>query len=486
LNVLLIQYKPVATFYLPVTRFWELGIGAALAYAAMHHGGLVAASIRGLGFNGQVPERTACEVYAWTGVLLILAAALCFDSGVAFPGWRALLPTLGAALIISAGAMNCSVTRVLSNRPLVFVGLISYPLYLWHWPLLVSERFLDLDTADLTIRTGTIFMSVAAAWATYRFVERPIRNGRSYRLVTPVILSAIMLLLCGAGLLVGKSGFPIRLPQEIRAAAGYSYDLLGEYREHRCLLSPDQSFPDFANECDDTSASSFDQRSIFIWGDSHAAALYAGIKRLTPEGASPRLMQYTASACPPVPGMVFKERRFCNGINDFVLSRIVALKPDIVVMAAFWSHYDPLSQWPTLGISGLQHAIQRVRQVGARVIVVGQAPLWQRTFPDMIFEMWQRSHSLQRRSALHLDSASRQKDLEIGNAVSSLGVVFVSPFATFCNDEGCLVFADEQKQIPVTTDLASHLTPAASLMLMQEPLRKALRAIETEHRRVPE
>jgi hypothetical protein len=184
--------------------------------------------------------------------------------------------------------------------------------------------------------------------------------------------------------------------------------------------------------------------------------------------------------------MVFKERKLCTGINDFVLSRIETLKPDIVVMTAFWLRYNALSQWPTLGISGLQHAIQRVKQVGARVIVVGQVPIWQRTFPDMVFEMWQRSHSLQRRSALHLDSASRQKDLEIGNAISSLGVAFVSPFATFCNDDGCLVFADEQKKTPITTDVASHLTPSASLMLMQNPILEALHAVETEHGRVLE
>ncbi|HEY7302417.1 MAG TPA: acyltransferase family protein [Xanthobacteraceae bacterium] len=479
LNVVLIQYKPVASFYLPVTRFWELGIGAALAYAAMHYGEPVGLVGRGFPFGGPALKRAAGEVYGWTGVLLIVLAVAFFDSAVAFPGWRALLPTIGAALIISAGTMNCSVGRMLSNRPLVLIGLISYPLYLWHWPLLVSERFLELDTADLAIRAATVVISIAAAWATYRFVETPIRYGKADKTALPTILSSSMLLLCGVGLIVAKNGILIRLPPPIRAVAGFSYDLLGEYRDHRCLLAPDQSSHDFADECDDSTGNPSSRRSVFIWGDSHAAALYAGIKRIPVDGAFPRLMQYTASACPPVPGMVFKERKFCNEINDFVLSRIEAVKPDVVVMTAFWLHYKPLSQWSTLGISGLQHAIQRVKQAGARVIVVGQVPIWQTTFPNILFDMWQHTHSLQSRNLSHLDAASRQKDLEIGKAVSSLGVVFVSPFARFCNEQGCLLFVDEQTKVPVTTDVASHLTPAASLMLMQEPMVQALHSMKS-------
>jgi hypothetical protein len=322
-------------------------------------------------------------------------------------------------------------------------------------------------------------ISLAAAWTTYRFVETRVRYGKPDKAISPIVLLSIMGLLCGAGLLVAKNGIVVRLPHDIRAAAGFSYDLLGEYREHRCLLGPEQSFRDFAEECDDNTRTLPGQRSILIWGDSHAAALYAGMKRITAEGAFPRLIQYTASACPPVPGIVFKERKFCNGVNDFVLSRIEAQKPDIVVMTAFWLHYDASRGWPTAGISGLQQAIQRVRQVGARVIVVGQVPIWEKTFSNVLFAVWQRSHSLQTRTALHLDNASRQKDSEIGNAVASLDVAFVSPFATFCNDAGCMLFTDEQRNVPVTTDIASHLTPAASLLLMQGPILKALRSIET-------
>ena len=112
-------------FYLPVARFWELMLGAWLARAAV---------------KGQMPSPRQREAAAAGGAALLLAGFLVIVDDRDFPGWRALLPTLGTALLILAGPQAWFNRRVLALKPMVMIGLISYPLYLWHWPLLSFAR----------------------------------------------------------------------------------------------------------------------------------------------------------------------------------------------------------------------------------------------------------------------------------------------------------------------------------------------------------
>jgi hypothetical protein len=361
---------------------------------------------------------------------------------------------------------------------MIGLGLISYPLYLWHWPVLVAARFLEIDAARLGVRLCIVVISVFAAWATYRFVETPIRWSKMPRLVPVAGLCSSLALTGLAGLIIGiQSGVPDRYPEKVRALAAFSYDLPKESRVRRCLLDEDQSFPSFLEECDDTGAGLVSQPSVLIWGDSHAAALYAGIRRIRDEGEPFRIVQLTASACPPVLGMSFEQRPNCKRINDYVLGRIEALKPSVVVMAAFWSHYNGSPDRPLIDIAGLGRTIQRVRQLGPKVILVGNAPVWDILPARIVVDSWRKSKWLNK-SFEHLDMRSMQINDALLKLATSLDVTFVSPFENFCNSEGCSVFADEEGKTLVTADLASHLTPAASFRLMQRPIKEILGTAE--------
>lgn len=152
-------------FYSPLSRSWELLLGASLAF----------------GVSRQAAIPTAWRNMAgWVGLVLVFMSACFLDKSMPFPGYWALPPTLGAALILFAG-MQSNVNRVLlASRPLVAIGLISYPLYLWHWPLLSFARILESQTPGPELRLALVLMSFILAWGTYRFIEKPIRFSDRY------------------------------------------------------------------------------------------------------------------------------------------------------------------------------------------------------------------------------------------------------------------------------------------------------------------
>src|SRR5262249_31209552 len=160
-NVSMIGYDPVGAFYSPLSRIWELMIGGIVAYLALHRPELLP--------EGQWPSMVGL-------VLIALGLALVNSEDHRALGWWILLPTVGAFLVISGGPGTWLNRHVLGNRVLVWVGLISYPLYLWHWPLLSFAQIVEGQTPSSAIRLAAIVLSVTLARLTYRFIEIPIRN----------------------------------------------------------------------------------------------------------------------------------------------------------------------------------------------------------------------------------------------------------------------------------------------------------------------
>lgn len=152
-------------FYSPMSRSWELLLGASLVIALMNNPRLARAWRNPAG---------------WWGLGLILLSAYFFDKSMAFPGYWVMLPALGAALVLLAGMNSSANTVWLAARPMVAIGLISYPLYLWHWPLLSFARILASQTPSIEVRWILIGVSFVLAYLTYRWVEQPIRFSQRY------------------------------------------------------------------------------------------------------------------------------------------------------------------------------------------------------------------------------------------------------------------------------------------------------------------
>lgn len=184
LNVIEINANPTTTFYLPYTRFWELLFGALLAIYFSRENLISFTAAK-------------CNAFSVFGILFIVSG-LIFTNSSQFPGWYALFPVIGSVLLIAAGQNSFFNRLVLSSKPFIFIGLISYPLYLWHWPILSFLRFLFNETPSTLLRVLAMAVAVLLSWITYIWIDRPIRFGANRRLKT-IILMVLMVIIAFVG-----------------------------------------------------------------------------------------------------------------------------------------------------------------------------------------------------------------------------------------------------------------------------------------------
>lgn len=181
LNIYLINYDAVSTFFLPQTRAWELLIGSALACVLMRSDTKSKESSREL-------TRAIAFTLSSIGIALIVGSAFFMAKDFSFPGWWAALPCAGALLLIYAGPSAWLNRSVLSSKPFVWVGLISFPLYLWHWPLLSFARIIEGDTPSVAIRASMVVAAVVLSAATYLLIEKPLKGvSTKYKAITLVL-----------------------------------------------------------------------------------------------------------------------------------------------------------------------------------------------------------------------------------------------------------------------------------------------------------
>jgi len=285
-NVVLVRTDPTAAFYLPATRIWELLIGSGLAYVTLHRGSLPA-FLAPAPAGGSVDAALATrrrgleQILSAAGGVLLLAAVLVTTREAAFPGWWALLPTLGACFVIAAGPRGWVNRVVLSNRAAVFIGKISYPLYLWHWPLLVFPT-LAFGQPSRPTRIAAVLLAMLFAWLTYEYVEKPIRFGRRVARVPTALAGAMVVLaLCG-GLLIASDGWVRRLPPELRtiATSEFKFDSDGPGQPARhCFLTPEEGIAAFGTNCIPQSRAG--NPRVWILGDSHSDSFYPGLVALS-------------------------------------------------------------------------------------------------------------------------------------------------------------------------------------------------------------
>jgi hypothetical protein len=244
------QHDAKSAFYLPFTRLWEFTLGAlALALPA-------------------ITKRHVANALSVAGILAMVAAVLTFNDGLDYPGHYAILPCLGTAAVIAAGARGL-INRVFSLAPMVLLGKMSYSLYLWHWPILVYYGFYAGAAAPVTDKLWLILLALAISFVSWRFVETPARHRkdsprRHVALGASVAVAATVL----AYIVVANAGFPNRLPEDLRALgdqkAMMAFDcteeivLPGAERGRRCIVGAPWATA---------------SKHAVLWGDSHAKHL---------------------------------------------------------------------------------------------------------------------------------------------------------------------------------------------------------------------
>jgi Predicted acyltransferases len=218
LNAWQVRTDAASSFFLPQTRFWELWMGGALAYLDIFRpdvGRRVTRSWANLVPRVPVQKQISSSAAIVPNTLstvgmVLIAISLLRVRESAFPGWWALLPVCGASLLIVAGPAAWINRTILSNRVAVFVGLISYPLYLWHWPILSFASIILQDDLSRGMRTAAVCLSFLLAWATWRFVESPIRFGRKIWIKTAALAAISVMIACVGYTIHAQNGFVSR------------------------------------------------------------------------------------------------------------------------------------------------------------------------------------------------------------------------------------------------------------------------------------
>jgi peptidoglycan/LPS O-acetylase OafA/YrhL len=311
LNVERVKTDSLAGFYSPQTRFWELLCGSVLAWLALNKEacGSIKARVREWLASATGRERpladgrTLSNLLSFAGLFLLACGFWSIDEDSSFPGTWAVLPVGGATLIIAAGSGAWVNRAVLSNKVAVWFGLISFPLYLWHWPLLSFARIVESEVPSRQVRIAAVALSIVLAWLTYKFIERPVRSGKH----GTGKAAALFLLMA----LVGYVGYSTYIRdgltfRENATLDGYAGDI-GHLHYHKhvaqkyFICTPDaiaEEAPKWEGFVRCMQSKSGPDVEIALVGDSHAEHLFLGMA----EALSTRNVAYYTRNSPPFLG----------------------------------------------------------------------------------------------------------------------------------------------------------------------------------------
>jgi peptidoglycan/LPS O-acetylase OafA/YrhL len=454
-HVLLGRSDPAAAFFLPTTRFWELMVGCILALALPVTG---------------APAPATRDAASLLGGGLIAVGTILIGGGRSYTAWWALVPVLGAALLIAAGPGALVNRQLLSRTPLVWLGLISYPLYLWHWPILAFMRHYDLKAPSDLMRWGGIALAIALATATYRWVENPIRRGAPIAFKSIGAAAAMLAIGLAGAAVFAAGGYAARFPGDVAILFKENDNVAKTFvGSGLCLREARREEFAFTDDCRRRSA---DESAVVVWGDSHASNLVRGLAEIERTRPSLRLMFFATIGCPPIPSYAFTYPGLpdCPAANRVAVEKIGSMKPDTIILAANWAIYDGGPNAALVDQDSIREVVDRLKAIGVRRIVgVGQFPVWHYAVPKLIAREYRDGRaspaaaatSPPMRSSNNLEARTFAADQNARRWFLSAGATFMSPLATLCNDAGCLLTVPGRAD-PMDRD-EDHMTNAGSV-----------------------
>lgn len=474
LNLTKVGGDAAAAFYSPQTRFWELLVGSILAYLTLHSRTLLSLKVLADTWlcrliNAQTPEsngKLLRNIQSLLGAVLISIGILFITKERSFPGWWALFPTLGTVLLISAGKEAWLNRNVLSSRVLVWFGLISFPLYLWHWPLLSFARIVESEPALPEVRVAVVMISIVLAWMTYLLIERPIRFGNHSKAKT-ITLLVLMAVVGYAGYSCFKrDGFIFRFPKEVTLLVSpVDFKFSSYIRDDICHLH------NLSLEQHDSSCSEKKRPLLFLWGDSAAAAIYPGLKKLQ-EKYDFGITQLTVAACPPLLNLTNEnliQRKNCNTVNKLVFDRLKKERPEVILLHSVWNFppayniaNDELDQKLTATILQIKNELPT-----SSIILIGPLPQWKVTPQNDAFKNLRNKIILKEPDVMQ--KAIRFDDLDSIFTKTSLnfGVTYISAIKYLCTDEGCISRVGDEQLNWIGVDRI-HLSKAGSEFFIEK------------------
>jgi hypothetical protein len=416
------SHDPVAAFYLPFPRAWELLLGASLAT---------------LPAFARIDTTVAREGAGILGLALILGAVACFDAHSPYPGWRALLPTFGAALLLWAGPSAATNRALLSNSSIVAVGLISYALYLWHWPLLSFLAIAHIDTP--LANAAAVALAVILATASYFLVERPVRSAsmRGWRLPAAGLVAAAALGLAVFGNYI-QAHVSMNSDFAVIEAAEKDWDPI----QGLPFLYKGQKFWRDGNG----------KRAFLLIGDSNMLQYFARIHALVVGDPSLSTVYLAAGGCAPIVGVDNDVSAACRDYYSSVYEYAKNSDAQTVVIAAQWLGYftydvywyegTPMSTHPGYdkAMASLQRSMVDLERRGKKVYLVLPMPVG----ADFGPQNWVKRtitglhiNPIEHLSRKDFPSSYAQISKDLRAAAQVAGAATIDPYELLCDGDVC-------------------------------------------------
>lgn len=458
-NIVRISLHPVATFYLPTSRIWELLIGCVLGYRV------------------QFPESRVAAVMAWgeaklpadlravTGLALIAAGTALVGKTVLFPGWWALLPTVGAALLISAGPAARVNRWLLAHPVMVFIGTISYPLYLWHWPLLSFATIYQGGVPTVEQRAVLVAAAVILSVLTYWCVERPIRFGPVDRRRAAVAFAALCAVIGLGGQAIATGGIKsyasrFGVDPVVQAVGEWAYptpEMVGETFQRHLLRKVGTG-----------------AESILFFGDSNMEQYWPRVQMLheqLPAARDKTINFLTFGGCPPILDVTEVLHPYCEG---FVSAGIELTRQrdirTVVIGAHWWSYFTAAVGYEIKGVrlrtpEGADMALNALTDMvrefvadGRKVYVILNIPSGDAMDPKTMIKRHLTSFELTPRP-VSLATLPQQTALtaRMRTELERIGAEVIDPLDYLCGNTGeCPTITPDG--VPIYKD-AGHLRP---------------------------
>ncbi|MBL9036797.1 MAG: acyltransferase [Rhodospirillaceae bacterium] len=445
ISVWLVQTDAAAGFYLLHARAWELVLGALLAIRAVP----------------PVSSRRLADALGLIGLLLIAGSVLLYTDETPFPGVAALAPCIGTALVIHSGAAGTSiVARALSIGAVRFVGLISYSLYLWHWPVIVFGQYLALwygwNPEAKPHKLAALILSLAFAAFSWQVVEKPFRQG-ALRFGRPATLAgsaAIMAMLVAvAGVIQPLSARLWPIPAEEREMLAVQDTKASVYmRLGTCFLDGSYEFSQFDRAgCLQMAGN---RPNVLLLGDSQAADLRLGLGTVNPDI---NFLQATASGCKPIGDL--HGRPGCTALMRFMIEEFIpAHRLDAILLAGRWRPSD---------LAQLRATAEKLKPHADRLIVLGPRLEYRSNLP------WILAVSALRQDPGMLDrlQVGQQKDTDraLRHQFEGSGIHYFSLYRAICSEGTCRQL--DERGTPLSFDYG-HFTESGSIFVARQ-LRQA-------------
>lgn len=448
-NLILTSRNQAAGFYLPFGRLWELAAGGLIACIQWHRG------------NRAVAEHSVRDVLGWSGIGLLVATQSIYMDAKAFPGSYAVAVVMAAAMVVLAGPQAWFNRRVLSHPAVVYVGKLSYPLYLWHWPLLVFARLLGDGQWSSSHRNLAVVASVVLAMLTYHGVERPLIKYVARKKVLAMVLVGLMVF---AGVF-GWMGFSGKVPF---MAPPYSNAPLLEYDK-----------PDVKSH-----------GKVVLLGDSNAGHFSYGLSLLY----GSRLEVAATPGWPYLDGVKYRpgfvplpEHVGTPEMTDAVLRRIES-DPEVrlvVLSNAFTMYFDQeiLSSIKDGGVQqtsiqayekGMRQTVERLLAQKKKVMLVKSIPTYSSLLTvtactSEVRPAWRREPADCVQSRVAVDMRRREYEAVVQRVIGGLqGVHLFNTLDELCDAKYCYI---NRNGVQMYID-SGHFTTAGSQLMGAALVRK--------------